>query len=135
MVKTVDGNLLTIENKKSMKNVKKTMKKYKEYRWWESDDPIEVAMNQIFESIFISKFSFFKEGLEKLLGRDIQHIEFAFNMDELREETSEAIKRLELGILTLQNKDFEMKKQYESIKKCMKYREELGLKTFIKEVK
>ena len=41
------------------------------YRWWESSNPAEVALNQLFEPIKIVDSDVFQEGLIQLFGREV----------------------------------------------------------------
>ena len=53
------------------KNIMDVIEKNKGYRWWESSDPAEIALNQIFEPIKIVDNDVLQEGLNQLLGREI----------------------------------------------------------------
>lgn len=81
-------------------NLRGAMQEYGENHWWESDDPIEVAMYQIFEDFLMVDFSKFHEGIEKLVGRPVFTREFGMNVDALREEARLGIERLKQGIGT-----------------------------------
>ncbi|MBI4167661.1 MAG: hypothetical protein HY515_01755 [Candidatus Aenigmarchaeota archaeon] len=48
-----------------------TMKKYGEHRWWELEDPVEFARNQIYEKILLGEGERYLEGLQKLLRREV----------------------------------------------------------------
>lgn len=80
--------------------LKGAMEKYGDNHWWESKDPIEIAMYQIFEDILMAEFSKFHEGLEKLLGRPVFTHELGLDIRGLREEAKLGIKRLKRGIGT-----------------------------------
>jgi hypothetical protein len=76
----------------------KAMKKYGSNHWWMSDDPLEVAMHQVFEDIQITDTALYQKGLEKLLDRQVYFHELGLNRNTLREEAKYAIKRLKTGI-------------------------------------
>lgn len=81
-------------------SLKKAMQKYGENYWWESDDPVQIAMYQIFEDILMSDFGKFHEGIEKIVGRSVFTHEFGLNIDGIREEVCLGIERLKKGIGT-----------------------------------
>ena len=54
--------------------------------WWNSDDPMEVAMGQLNEPTLIMDFGKFHEAIEKALGRPVYTHEFGINADGLKEE-------------------------------------------------
>ena len=76
------------------------MQSYGENHWWESDDPTQVAMYQIFEDILMTDFSKFHEGLEKIVGRPVYTHEMGMNVEGLRKEARLGIERLKKGIGT-----------------------------------
>lgn len=55
-------------------------------------------MYQIFEPILLVDFSFFHEGLEKLVDRSVWTHEFVLNYDGLCEEVRLGLNRLKTGI-------------------------------------
>ena len=85
---------------KKVDNLKSAMQKYGDNYWWESKEPIEVAMYQVFEDFFMTDFSTFHEGLEKLVGRPVFIHELGLNIEGIREEARLGIKRLKKGIDT-----------------------------------
>ncbi len=74
--------------------IQTAMDKYRENHWWESKDPLEVAMYQIFEEILLVKFDLFHKGIEKLLDRPVFTHEFGLNYKGLEEEVRQALSRL-----------------------------------------
>lgn len=76
------------------------MEQYGDNRWWESKEPVQVAMYQIFEDILMVDFSTFHEGLEKLVGRPVFTHEMGLNVDGLRKEARLGIERIKKGIGT-----------------------------------
>lgn len=75
---------------KNLENLRTAMQKYDE-KWWESEDPVQVARYQFFEPILMSDFSRYHEGLERLVGRPVWTHELALNKDSLETEMEEAI--------------------------------------------
>ena len=73
----------------NLENLKTAMQKYDE-KWWESEDPVQVARYQFFEPVLMSDFSKYHEGLEKLVGRPVWTHE-ALSKDGLETEMKEAI--------------------------------------------
>ena len=76
------------------------MQKYGENYWWESKDPVQIAMYQVFEPILMTDFSAYHEGLEKLVGRPVFTHDLGLNAEGLREEARLGIRRLKKGIGT-----------------------------------
>ena len=76
------------------------MQAYGDNHWWESDDPTQVAMYQIFEDILMTDFSKFHEGLETIVGRPVYTHEMGMNVEGLRKEARLGIERLKKGIGT-----------------------------------
>lgn len=101
------------EEKKEV--VLKTMAKYGDNHWWDSDDPIEVAVHQVFEDMFLVDDSLFMEGLAKLLGREVFRHEILFSMDALRKEVIDAIVKKEAGFSLEQTDDYKCRKFEEGI--------------------
>lgn len=85
---------------KNVDNLRRAMQKYGQNYWWESDDPVQIAMYQIFEEILMVDPDKFHEGLERLLGRPVFTHEMGLNLEGLREEAGLGIKRLKKGIGT-----------------------------------
>ena len=54
--------------------------------WWNSDDPMELAMGQLNESTLIMDFGKFHEAIEKALGRPVYTHEFGINAEGLKQE-------------------------------------------------
>ena len=75
------------------RKVLQTMGKYGENRWWLSRDKAYVSLNQLFEPVLIVNFSDFHEGMETLLGRPVQTVEFGLNLDGLKTEARERVER------------------------------------------
>ncbi|MDD5193418.1 MAG: hypothetical protein PHF67_02415 [Candidatus Nanoarchaeia archaeon] len=73
----------------------KTMAKYGDNHWWESENPLVIAKHQIFERKLIVPYDFFMRGLAKLLGRPVGDHELGLNAKGLRKEAELALKRLE----------------------------------------
>lgn len=97
------------------KLVLKTMAKYGDNHWWDSDDPLEVAVHQVFEDTFLVDDSLFMKGLEKLLGRNVFSHEILFGMDALRKEAVHAIARKEAGFSLERTDDYKRQKFEEGI--------------------
>lgn len=77
------------ENQKAMQE---TMAKYGDYHWWLSDNPVEIAMNQLFEDVLLVDFGGFHKGVEELLGRPVWTHEFGYlNHKGLQEEAKNAL--------------------------------------------
>ena len=120
MTKYIDDNLdeLKPENRK---DVEETISKYPDYKWWRSDDPVEIAKYQIFETILMTDFSKFHEGIEKLLGRPVYTHEFGLNYDGLKEEAKKAIALLNSGESLETSNEYKIKKVQESINSLNDY--------------
>ena len=92
------------------------MKKYGDNCWWFSENSDDRAYFQLSEPILLLKMHDFHVDLEKLLGRPVQTIEFAYNCDGLKQEAetarknknSEKTAELENGYFTFY-RDFEEK--------------------------
>ncbi len=120
MSKHIDDNLdeLPPENRK---RVEETIAKYLNYKWWRSEDSVEIAKYQIFEKILMVKFDIFHEGLEKLLGRPVYTHEFGLNYDGLKEEATKAIVLMESGESLETSDEYKIKKVQESINSLSDY--------------
>jgi hypothetical protein len=96
------NNIIASENysKKKEKIIKnillKTMNKYKNNRWWLSDNIKIIGYYQLKERILLVKFSKFHEGIEKLLGIPVFTHEFGMFRKELIEKSEQAFKMLML---------------------------------------
>ncbi|MEK6899767.1 MAG: hypothetical protein AABX05_01455, partial [Nanoarchaeota archaeon] len=77
---------------------KEVMAQYGDYKWWRSQDPVEVAMYQIFQEYLLVDFSLFHNGIEKLLDRLVFTHELALNHEGLKEEAKQAIGRYLQGM-------------------------------------
>ncbi|MFT4304580.1 MAG: hypothetical protein ACMXX8_00675 [Candidatus Woesearchaeota archaeon] len=75
--------------------LKGVMQKYEGNYWWESKDPAEIAKYQLFEEVLMVDFSTFLKGVEELVGRTVYAHELGSNLDRIREESQEAIARME----------------------------------------
>lgn len=62
------------------------MKRYKENRWWLSEDIIVKAYYQLHEDCKLVRLTEVQKGLQKLLNRNIQREEILYNKDALRRE-------------------------------------------------
>ncbi len=87
-------------SKEDVDRVRTAMQQYGDDRWWESKDPVQVAMYQVFEDILLVDFSTYHEGLEKFLGRPVAVHEIPLNIKGLREEARLRIERYKKGIGT-----------------------------------
>ena len=67
-------------------NIKNTIAKYGDNKWWELEDKSEMAKWQIFECILMVDWSSFQEGIETLLGHHVFTHEFVTMRRELQEE-------------------------------------------------
>ena len=83
---------------KNVRAIERTIQKYGDNHWWESSDPVEIAMYQIFEPTLLVKFEIFHEGVEKLLDRPVWTHEFGLNYQELQKEAILGVARLKMGI-------------------------------------
>ena len=88
-------------------------------RWWESNDPVIVAMYQLYEPILMVDFDVFHGGLEKLLGRPVFTHELGMNVEELKKEARLGMERVSKGVETSEaykaeavRKSFAMLKEY-----------------------
>lgn len=109
-------------------SAKTAMQQYGDNHWWESEDPVQVAMYQIFEKVLLVNFSIFHEGLEKLVGRPIFTHEFALNAEGLKEEARFGIERLKKGIgVSEEYKETALRK---SIEMLVDYCKKTGKKLF-----
>jgi hypothetical protein len=70
----------------AIENVKNTIAKYGNNRWWEFEDKSEMAKWQIFENILMVEWSSFHEGIESLLGHAVFTHEFATMKSQLQNE-------------------------------------------------
>jgi len=82
--------------KKNVDALRTAMQKY-DTRWWESREPVEVARYQVFEDILMTDFGLFHEDVEKLVGRPVYTHDFGLNVNGLRQESREAITRMDAG--------------------------------------
>lgn len=73
---------------------------YGDNHWWESDDPVEIAKNQIFERCLLADFEKFHKGLKIILGRDVYIHELGLNPEGIQDEVRMGLRRLEKGIGT-----------------------------------
>ena len=96
-IKSIFGDDLPPANIDKLKNA---MQKYGDNFWWESKDPVQVAMYQIFEDILMVDFSTYHEGLETIVGRPVYTHEFGLTVEGLRKEAQLGLKRLKKGIGT-----------------------------------
>ena len=85
---------------KNINSLKSAMLKYGDNYQWESNNPAQVAMYQIFEDVLMVDFSKFHEGLEKIIGRLVFSHELGLNVEGIRKEVCLGIKRLKKGIGT-----------------------------------
>ena len=72
-------------NREAAQKVLEVRSKY-DNEWWNSEDPMEVAMGQLNEPTLIMDFRKFHEAIEKALGRPVYTHEFGINADGLKEE-------------------------------------------------
>ncbi|MCF7905728.1 hypothetical protein K9L63_00865 [Candidatus Gracilibacteria bacterium] len=75
-------------NQETAQKVLAVRSKY-DNEWWNSNDPMEVAMGQLNEPTLIMDFGKFHEAIEKALGRPVYTHEFGINADGLKEELAE----------------------------------------------
>ena len=108
-------------SKETQDKCKKVMDSYGENKWWESDDPLEIAMYQIFEGTLLVDFPTFHEGLEKLLDRPVWTHEMGINYDGLCEEARLGINRLKTGIgISDEQRQEAIKRSIEGLEKYCK---------------
>lgn len=67
------------------------MDKYIDNRWWLADDIKRMCYFQLQEKILLIEFEIFHKGVELLLGRGVQTIEFS-SMRTLYEEAAKKYK-------------------------------------------
>ena len=85
-----------VSNNESQKMMLLVMGKYPGNRWWVSEDQMRMCYYQLFEDTLLIEFEIFHMGLERLLGREIQSVEFfPGNIDNLRAEAREKYTPLE----------------------------------------
>ena len=131
--KYIDDIIGTLPDE-NRRNILKTMQKYGENKWWNSNDPLYVARYQIFEDILMVPFDRYHEGIEKLLGRPVYTHEFGLNPEELRQEARQAIQKLEKGESLEQSPDYQARKFGEGMKQLADYMGSKGEKIIIAEV-
>lgn len=83
---------------KTKEKCEKVMNKYGLNKWWESEDPLQVALYQIFEPTLLVDFSLFHQGLEELLDRPVFTHELGLNYEGLKREAELSIERFQKGI-------------------------------------
>lgn len=64
----------------------RTIEKYGDNCWWESNDPRTIAVNQLAEEILMVNFSFFHKCVEQSLNRPIRVEEFIMNRESMINE-------------------------------------------------
>ncbi|MEK5163203.1 hypothetical protein NYE69_12800 [Paenibacillus sp. FSL R5-0527] len=69
-----------LEAQKKMLSV---MKSYGANRWWLSDDVKHMSYYQIYENTILIEFEVFQKGVELLLGREVETVEFSPGLIEL----------------------------------------------------
>jgi len=111
---------------KAIREVSSAMRKY-ENKWWESEDPLELAANQIFDDCLLVPVSTYMQGATELLGRDVIDIElFLFN-DKIQEEARQALSRLEREITKISPEEAQQKFG-DSVRRLEEYLGGLGFK-------
>ena len=81
----------------NINRIRATMQKYGENRWWELEgQPEIVGFYQLFEPVLIMDCDDFMRSVSKLIGRAAWNFEFGSNVEGLRQEALEAIKRFAL---------------------------------------
>ena len=108
-------NHLSELSEEERKEVLTVLNKYGDNKWWRSEDSVEVARYQLFESRLLVDFSLFREGLEQLLGRPVYTHELGLAVDEIKAEAKEAIKKLEKGESLEQSIQYKNEKTREAI--------------------
>ncbi len=94
----------------NQKVIREAQEKYGDYYWWLSGNPVEIAMNQLFEDVLLVDFGTFHKGVEELLGRPVWTHEFGLNMEGLREEAGRAMRGL-----TNEERDDNMRRGLETL--------------------
>ena len=127
MPKYIDDNLeeLSID---SRNNVEETIAKYPDYKWWRTDDPVEIAKYQIFEKILMVDFSVFHESIERLLEIPVFTHEFGLNHEGLKEEANKAIALMDSGESLETSNEYKTKKVQESIDQLTAFCDKNGKK-------
>ena len=87
--------------------VEQTMAKYGDNKWWESNDPIEIATYQLFEDVLLVDFSEFYKSVGTFLGRRIRYQDVAYNTEGLQKEVRDVLnaKKNEKKLLFVKNED------------------------------
>lgn len=114
--------------RRNIDGLKAAMQKYGDNYWWESEDPIQLAMYQIFEDILMVDFGKFHEGLEKLVGRPVFTHEMGLNPEGLKEEARLGIQRIKKRIGT--SEEYKQEAVMRSIKMLEDYCKKTGKKLF-----
>ncbi len=105
-------NKLPEDNKNRILTVRE---KYGINKWWESDDIRVLGYYQLKESILITKFETFHEGLELLLGRPIWTHEFGLNRTQLIDDAEKAFALVQSGESTETTPAYKQQKIAESM--------------------
>ncbi len=116
-------NKLPEENKKRILTVRE---KYGNDDWWNSDDIRVIGYYQLKESILITKFETFHEGLELLLGRSIWTHEFGLNRAQLIADAEKAFALLQSGESTETALAYRQQKIAESMDSLRNFAEKNG---------
>ncbi|URJ46358.1 hypothetical protein MF628_000885 [Paenibacillus polymyxa] len=72
-------------DKKAIDNMLRVMDKYGDNKWWLADDVRQMCYYQLQEDNLLIEFEVLHKGVEMLLGREVQTIEFR-NLRKLFEE-------------------------------------------------
>jgi hypothetical protein len=78
-------------------SIEEAKQKYGDNHWWDSTDPVEVAMYQVFEPLNLvdsDHLSLYKEGLKKLTGEDVLFSEIVFRSGNLQKKVLEGVRNL-----------------------------------------
>lgn len=63
-------------DKKAIDNMLRVMDKYGDNKWWLADDVKQMCYCQLQEDNLLIEFEVFHKGVESLLNREVQTIEF-----------------------------------------------------------
>lgn len=110
-------------------NVRGVIQKYRDNHWWESDNPLKVAMHQTFEDVLLVPISKFHKGLEELLGRPVAIHELGIQRDSLEKIRTEAREAIEGLKNEKRPNDIEVKDKIDqSLQMAVDYCSETGTK-------
>ncbi len=81
----------------SAQSIEKAKEEYGNNHWWNSTDPLEVAMYQVFEPLNLidsDNLDLYKAGIKKLTGEDVPFSELVFRDRNLQKKVLEGVRNL-----------------------------------------